>query len=810
MHRLLRVLSIGSVGLVALTAIALPSPTEAQTPVAGFRPLASLNVPGAVAEIARATPDGQTLFYTDAGARQIGIVNLANPSNPVVLGTIEVDGEPTSIDVTPDGQFAVAAVAKNRPSEGEAPPDITQNSALVVIDVDTRTTVGEVPIGYHPDSVKVVVVGAVTKVVIAIENEPLVIENGLVTGDDAPGDANDVSAAGFVQVVNLNTTNPAASTVETVVFPQATLTAAGLFFPADPQPEFIDAFGTTVAVSLQENNGIGIINLSTTPASLVRVFSTGTVANRLADLTDNDTISFTETYPADVAEKPFAGARFPDAIAFSADGAVLYSADEGEMNFTGGRGWSAWTPTGTFLWDDGGSLEQEAVENGFYPDGRSDAKGIEVEGVATATFSGTPFAFVSSERGSFLSIYNITDPTEPEFVQLLATGISPEGLVPIPSRGLMVTADEVTGTLTIFEATSSAVTGTPDRPRLASTGGYAWAAISGLAAATDGLMYGIPDNAAPTEIYRIALAGASATVSRHVPVTRAGAVMRYDGEGIAIDTSIVAPATPGFWFASEGNAAFGADNYRANLLVQVDATGAVLREIGLPASVDSPDGGMISSNGFEGMTISSDGRFLVAAIQRRYAGEDETYTRVGRLDLESLSCSGLVCSGDWDFFYYPLESPSEGGWVALSEIISIGPDDYAVIERDNHISRAARIKRVYAFTLDGLNDGGIIAKSLWVDALDAFAPFEKIEGLAYTPSGDLWVGLDNDGGELESRMVNFGAVPVPVLQPGQNMVSPAATGSGPLPASNSMLPAAVLAGLAAAAILLGRRSITQR
>ena len=34
-----------------------------------------------------------------------------------------------------------------------------------------------------------------------------------------------------------------------------------------------------------------------------------------------------------------------------------------------------------------------------------------------------------------------------------------------------------------------------------------------------------------------------------------------------------------------------------------------------------------------------------------------------------------------------------------------------------------------------------------------FAPYEKVEGLAV--SGSLWVALDNDGGEFESRLVRY-------------------------------------------------------
>ena len=47
----------------------------------------------------------------------------------------------------------------------------------------------------------------------------------------------------------------------------------------------------------------------------------------------------------------------------------------------------------------------------------------------------------------------------------------------------------------------------------------------------------------------------------------------------------------------------------------------MLREVTLPDDVDSPSGRKITSNGFEGVAVSSDGRYLVVAIQRPYSGE---------------------------------------------------------------------------------------------------------------------------------------------------------------------------------------------
>ncbi len=47
---------------------------------------------------------------------------------------------------------------------------------------------------------------------------------------------------------------------------------------------------------------------------------------------------------------------------------------------TGGRGFSIWTLTGEFVWDDGGEIERKAAAAGLYPDTRSENNGIEIEG----------------------------------------------------------------------------------------------------------------------------------------------------------------------------------------------------------------------------------------------------------------------------------------------------------------------------------------------------------------------------------------------------------------------------------------------
>jgi alkaline phosphatase len=92
------------------------------------------------------------------------------------------------------------------------------------------------------------------------------------------------------------------------------------------------------------------------------------------------------------------------------------------------------------LYESGSSLEMKIAAAGHYPDKRN-TKGIEPEGAEVAKFGDTQYIFVASERGSLVGVYKDTG-ADPEFVQLLPSGIGPEGLVAIPSRGLLVTANE--------------------------------------------------------------------------------------------------------------------------------------------------------------------------------------------------------------------------------------------------------------------------------------------------------------------------------------------------------------------------------
>jgi DNA-binding beta-propeller fold protein YncE len=443
---------------VALVTLSLSSAIPTSVAAAGETPdrfaiISDFSVAGN-AEIIKATAGGLYLIHTNSDRSSIDVVDITDPGNARTIASVDMPGEPTSVDVSPDGKWALAVVyaSKSKPNEEPLDPRIPGVLALIDLRNPAKAAVtGLVGIGHHPDSIAVTQSGDELVGIIAIENEPLIVVEGKVVEDDAPGNANDISEKGVIQIVAINPEQPTQYSVKTLLLDASLLRTAQMLNTDDPQPEYValSPDKKRAAVSLQENNGIVVIDTMT--REIVAAFNLGTVSERPADLRDDGEVKLVQSYPANASGgQAFAGKRFPDAVSFTPDGKYILSADEGELPLTGGRGFSIWTPGGDFVWDDGGEIERRASELGLYKDKRSDERGIEVEGITAARFGSRDYAFALSERGSFVVIYDITDARAPSFVQILPTGKAPESVVAIPERNLLVVAAEKKGTITII------------------------------------------------------------------------------------------------------------------------------------------------------------------------------------------------------------------------------------------------------------------------------------------------------------------------------------------------------------------------
>jgi len=93
-----------------------------------------------------------------------------------------------------------------------------------------------------------------------------------------------------------------------------------------------------------------------------------------------------------------------------------------------------------------------------------------------------------------------------------------------------------------------------------------------------------------------------------------------------------------------------------------------------------------------------------------------------------------------------------GGWVGLSDIAPLGNGQFLVLERDNQGGEDAAIKRLFSIDLGdfSVEDGSTISKVFFRDLIPSITAYngaiiEKVEGLAVTKGGKIWINTDNDG-----------------------------------------------------------------
>ncbi|MFC3503918.1 esterase-like activity of phytase family protein [Micromonospora krabiensis] len=699
-------------------------------PVFQNRPAGEDPASPTVAEISTVTPDGRTLIYTDALGRRIGFLDISRADKPRGLGTLslaqlgDAEDEPTSVSVV--GKYVLVVVNTSR--------SYTEPSGrLDVIELATRKRVASFDLGGQPDSI------AISKdqryAAIAIENER--DEEATPPGGDE-GDLPQLPA-GFVQIVDLTGRSPANWRLRPVPLTAAdgtalpALVAAGITEPTDPEPEYVSINGRNqLAVTLQENNGIALVDLPT--GRITKVFGAGTATVSGIDTKKDGVIDLTGS----ITDVP----REPDAVAW-VDDRYLATANEGDWR-GGSRGWSVFdSRTGAVAWDAGNTFERLAVTYGLHNEDRAAKKGTEPEGVAVAEYDGVRYGFVGSERSNFVAVYDLSNPTRPVFRQVLPSTNGPEGLLPIPSRGLIAISSEEDDASVNVRASVSLYQlgrGTPAFPTVVSANDgqgtpIGWGALGALSAVPGkpDQLYSVTDAAySSTRILTIDAERTPAVVTGALPVRdAAGQPVGYDAEGV------FARPQGGFWLAVEG--AKGPENK----LVRLDAAGVTKQVVPLPADV----AGGLAKQGLEGVTATTDrsGREIVwVAVQREVATDPAGVVRLGRYDVQA---------GTWSWYGYQLGSTSvPGDWIGLSEITVVG-DRLAVIERDKLNGPNAALKRVYTVPMPSTAATAgplrILPKTLAVDVLPALRETngwtqEKLEGLTVAGNGQVYAITDND------------------------------------------------------------------
>ncbi|MFT4928064.1 MAG: hypothetical protein ACI8WB_004179 [Phenylobacterium sp.] len=134
----------------------------------------------------------------------------------------------------------------------------------------------------------------------------------------------------------------------------------------------------------------------------------------------------------------------------------------------GARSFGIWSgDTANLVYDSGSDIADQtktvpALFNGDEGefDARSDDKGAEPEGVVIGKMKGKNYAFIGLERTGGVLVYDISKINAPKFVQWVnsTADMNPEGLLFVAKKdsandkNLLIVANEVTGTVTIYQS----------------------------------------------------------------------------------------------------------------------------------------------------------------------------------------------------------------------------------------------------------------------------------------------------------------------------------------------------------------------
>jgi len=400
------------------------------------------------AEIVAYDPAAKRPFVVNSSAVTVDVLNLSDPANPVLLGTIDAKAEGGSANsvAVRNGVGAVAIEA----------PVKTDPGKVVFYDTTTLARISAVTVGALPDMLTFTPDG--TAVLVANEGEPNVgytidPEGSISEIDVRNGFTAPTVTTGF-GAFNADAAALRAAGVR-IYGPNATVAQ-------DLEPEYIAVAPRASA------SGTGPCLACTSPMPLPPTRSTArpiVTANEGDDR--NDFIPGQET--ARVSALTLDPVVFPNAAELQAEGAL------------GGRSFSIWADDGTQLFDSGSQFEQitarrytahfNASHDNNSLEDRSDNKGPKPEGVVLGQLAGRTFAFIGLERIGGIMVYDVTNPQNARFVQYvnsrdfskdpeselpLVGDLGPEGLAFVPAedspngKPLLIVGNEVSGTTAVY------------------------------------------------------------------------------------------------------------------------------------------------------------------------------------------------------------------------------------------------------------------------------------------------------------------------------------------------------------------------
>ncbi|MDH7447665.1 choice-of-anchor I family protein [Aquimarina sp. 2201CG14-23] len=426
------------------------------------------------AEISAFDPLTNKLFVVNPNDLEISVWNLSNPTTPVPGTDITVDGIPNSVAVS----NGLVAVALENSSNKQANGKIATYSSDTQVLLNTYTT-GALPdmVTFSPDG---------KYIVSANEGEP----DNLYVNDPE-------GSVTIIEVASGQTTTTGFTAFNgQIINNNFRVFGKGASLAQDVEPEYVTISddSKTAYISLQENNGLAIVDLDT--RTITELIGLGTKNHLLSqnqmDASNRDDIS------GNFKNWPVFGIFQPDAIEFISINGIEYiiSANEGdardydgfseeervkdlildpiafpdaatlqldenlgrlktttangdidgdgdhdEIYSYGARSFTIWSTAGNIVYDSGDFIGKKTFE--LEPmlfnndegdvDDRSDDKGAEPEAVETLKIGDKALLFVGLERTGGVMVFDITTPSSPVFLDWMIdnSDIGPEGLIAI-------------------------------------------------------------------------------------------------------------------------------------------------------------------------------------------------------------------------------------------------------------------------------------------------------------------------------------------------------------------------------------------
>ncbi|MEL6575803.1 MAG: choice-of-anchor I family protein, partial [Pseudomonadota bacterium] len=508
--------------------------------------------------------DSGRLYVTNGEADRIDIFD---PSGEADLVSIDLSTLPSydGVQSVAAGGGVIAAAAAVEVVDGARQPGI-----VALYDQETLELITVVTVGALPDSVSISPDGNT----IAVANEG---EFNSESGEDgvtenAPGTISliDITDVNSPVVTTIGFDDTFAS--ELRLFP-----GIDPSLDVEPEFTAFSPDGSQVFVSLQENNAIAVVDVASgalvdvfsagstdhnlpgneidaTDDGVIDIVNRDTVGLRMPDAIATVEIDGT-TYVLSANEGDGRGDAFDDdgnPIPFGdeargGDIAELGLFDEGtdlegldrlihstidgdtddnglvdQPTTFGSRSFTIFTEDGTEVFDSGSTLEkiiaQYAPERFNDDDGetgqnRSDAKGPEPEAITTGVIGGETYAFVGAERDSGVFIFNISNPTDPVFVDYIDGfengDISPETIAFIGAdesstgNAQIAVAYEVSGETVLFdlaEADGGPITPPPVLPQDVIDTGAFYLALLGREADDEGGNFWVDEDLSRVEL----------------------------------------------------------------------------------------------------------------------------------------------------------------------------------------------------------------------------------------------------------------------------------------------------------------------